>query len=218
MFIMSLGNKPMGEVEASRLDDLLDGLECWKGIPEKIRGAPSAEQIQELVKDAFVQLGAEDALALIAAHGCGMRSNQLEAVEVEDFDATNEIVWLNRKGRTLTKVRKGAQVEHPVTTPEGLRVLKEVARRRKTGKMFPKANAKRLSSFVKQHAQRNKWNPDLWWSGIHNLRHGLAAEVFREGILRTRAAGSWQGSDAEQRYGRQGRIGPRDAHRYQPRK
>lgn len=210
LFLLDLGNKPMGDAQAARLDDLLDGLECYKGVPQKIRGAPTPDQIQGLVRHAHSALGVEDALALVVGHGCAMRSNELEAFDAEDFDEGAEIVWVSRKGRRLTKIRKGFQVERPVTTPEALRVLVALKERRSSGRMFPGLDTKKLSEFVKLHAEQEGWNSDLWWSGIHNLRHGLAAQVFREGVQRTRDAGSWLGGDAEGRYGRQGRIGPKD--------
>ncbi len=58
---------------AEKLDDLLDGYECFRGKPEKIRGASTAEQIAQLVQRAREQLGPESALALVVAHGCGLR-------------------------------------------------------------------------------------------------------------------------------------------------
>lgn len=96
MFILRISGRPMDPVQASRLDDLLDGLECKKGVPEKVRGAPSATQISQLVAAAHRDLGAESACALVVAHGCGLRANELADLEVEDYDSVGEVVWVNR--------------------------------------------------------------------------------------------------------------------------
>jgi integrase len=182
LFIFNLGGKPMAQHHAEKLDDLLDGFECFRGKPERIRGAPSAAQLQQLIAAARIRLGPECALALVVAHGCGLRANELDALCVEDFDVVGEVVWVNRKARLLTKVCKGFQTERPVTTPEALEVPEAIRRARPTGRFFPNVTSSTLSAFVKQVAQEEGWNPDLWWSGVHNLRHGLAAQVFREGI------------------------------------
>ena len=111
------------------------------------------------------------------------------------------------EGERPVKIRKGLRVERPISTPEALQVLEVLAKKR--------AIREDVSQHVNNHAAREGWNPDLRWSGVHNLRHGLAAKIFREGVQRTRDAGSWLGPDVEQRYWRKGRIGPRGK-RYGP--
>lgn len=146
-FILRLANRPMPEEQAARLDDMIDGLECAKAQPEKVRGAPSAEQVGNLVRAAYEELGAEHSLALIVGHGCATRANELEALDNEDYDSRNEVLWVNRKGRRFTKVRKGRQVERIVTTPEAAQVLEKLSTRGE-GKMFPNVKAAVLSQFV----------------------------------------------------------------------
>ena len=87
------------------------------------------------------------------------------------------------EGERPVKIRKGLRVERPISTPEALQVLEVLAKKR--------AIREDVSQHVNNHAAREGWNPDLRWSGVHNPRHGLAAKIFREGVQRTRDAGSW---------------------------
>lgn len=210
LFLLRMGGKPMNEEEAARLDDVLDGLECAKGTPAKVRGAPTASQVHDLVEDTWKTAGAEEAAALVVGHGVAARANELPDLEASDVDLVAEVVWVNRKGRRLTKVRLGSQVERPITTPEALAILAALVKASPTGKLFKNLDVKRLSRRVADYAAKNNWDPDLWWSGIHNLRHGAAADTYRESIRAVRAVGSWQGPDAERRYGRLSRVGPKD--------
>jgi integrase len=213
LYILDLAGQPLRPEWSERLDDILDGHECMRGRPARVRGAPGPEQIQSLVAAARENLGNDSAAALVVGHGCTARSQDLEALENEDVDLERLIVWVPRKGRRIKKVRLGGQVERPILTPEAEQVLRALKSAR-TGKLFPALDVRRLSKFVSEHAAAQGWDPDLWWSGVHNLRHGSAAGLYAEGIARVRAAGSWSGPDAEQRYGRLGRVGPKDRARF----
>jgi integrase len=213
-FVLRLAGQPMNPLEAGILEDAIDGLECIKGIPAKVRGAPSAEQIRSLVAATWEERGADDATALVVGHGIASRANELRDICAEDVDLASECVWVNRKGRRLTKIRYGSQTERPITTPEAMVALERLVQIRPSGPLFPNLDAAALSRHVARHAAEQRWNEDLWWSGIHNLRHGAAADEYRKSIRAVREVGSWQGQDAERRYGRLSRIGPKDSARF----
>ena len=84
LFILRMGGRPMSLEDSERLDDILDGLECATNQPEKVRGAPTATQVRELIAEAYRVRGADDGLALVVAHGAATRANELVALESED--------------------------------------------------------------------------------------------------------------------------------------
>jgi len=67
----------MTEVQNERLDRIIDGLECLKGVAAKVRGAPTPIQIERLIAAARNSLGTDEAVALIVPHGCASRAKDL---------------------------------------------------------------------------------------------------------------------------------------------
>lgn len=219
LFILLLANKPMPEEEDARLDKILTGFECLKGEPEGMRGAPDEDDVKLLIDEAYREEGPELALAFTVAHGIGLRAGEVEELRYGDIDLRKEIVWTKRKARRYSKVRYGRQIDKPIMTEDALKILTRMTNARgsvrETEKVFPNFKRHQATAVVQRVAKREGWDPDLIWDGIHNMRHGIAASTYREGILATRAVGAWQGRDAVHRYGRQGRIGPADRKRHQ---
>jgi integrase len=214
-FVLCLGLQPLSPEEHRRLDEMITGIEVVQGRPEKVRGAPSEKQIEALYAYAHRSGGAELALSLVVAFGTAMRAQDLEALEGEDIDLEAAVVWVPRKGPIVTKVRYGSQQERPITTEHAFKVLAALKEQRKPrDKVFPGFRRSEATRVVREMATADGWDPDLLWTGIHNLRHSRAATLLQEGLQRVRDAGGWKGRDAEHRYGRQARIGPKDRERF----
>jgi integrase len=217
-FVLRLARQPLTEEEDAELGAIISGLECSKAEPERVRGAPSTEQQHALVAECLRLGDREGARALTVALGVGARANELQKVRAEDFDERAEVLWVLRKARRTTKARHGFYQDRPVMTEEALTILRALkAVRSPRELLFPSLNPRAITAMVKRVAARDDWDADVWWSGVHNMRHSAAQRAFRDGILATRAVGSWSGRDAEHRYGRQGRIAPGDRRRHQDR-
>jgi integrase len=214
-FVLAIGHRPFTTEQHLRLDQMITGIEVVQGRPQKVRGAPSQQQVKDLFTFAYKTAGPEMSLALIVAFGSAMRAQDLEALEAEDVDLLAEVVWVPRKGPIASKIRYGYQQERPITTCHALEVLRRLKENKSPReKMFPGFRRTEATRVVKEMAARDGWDADLLWTGIHNLRHSRAATLFREGIERVREVGGWKGRDGERRYGRQARIGPKDRPRF----
>jgi integrase len=126
----------MGAGDSRYLDTILDGLECAKGEPERVRGAPTPSQLETLYKEALEEDHPEMVLAIAVAVGVGCRAHELEGLTAGDFDDEPEVLWVPRKARMLTKVRRGYQIDKPIYSEDALRVRRHQVKVRPTGRLF----------------------------------------------------------------------------------
>ena len=75
-------------------------------------------------------------------------------------------------------------------------------------KLLPGLSEKKITSIVQEIARRECWSEDLMWTGLHNLRHGREAQVYRMAMGLVQAAGSWSSVKAAQGYAELARICP----------
>jgi integrase len=136
LFVMEIAGDPMGAGDSRYLDTILDGLECAKGEPERVRGAPTPSQLETLYKEALEEDHPEMVLAIAVAVGVGCRAHELEGLTAGDFDDEPEVLWVPRKARMLTKVRRGYQIDKPIYSEDALRVRRHQVKVRPTGRLF----------------------------------------------------------------------------------
>lgn len=188
--------RPLKEEENEDLDRILEGLECLKTQKARKRGAPTAEDVKLLVKRALDEGAKTEALAIAVGFGVGMRPRDLLACARWAVDIKAGVVWVERKCRRLSKVRKGAYEPRPIGTQKAYWVLhtRVQSETERMAKIFPGLSLTRITTIVQKVSAEEFWDPELLWTGAHNLRHGRAADVYKEGMKAVRAAGSW-GSD-----------------------
>jgi integrase len=214
MFALALAGKKMKQDKAEELDRVLDGLEVIKQVPERIRGAPRPDQVDALVEAAMAKDKGELAAAIIVGFGIGARARDIIHLRARDFDKQAKIVWVERKGRALLKTRYGTQVERPIMTKAALVVLEGMCKLTPKGRLFKGVTAEEVTRHVQEIAERDNWDPDQIWSGIHNLRHGAAAAFMHDAYARLRQIGNWTSNEGSANYSREGRIGPKDRRRH----
>ena len=182
--------RPLSSEEDDRLNAVLEGIEVAKREPKKKRGAPSPQDVKEIAAAAKRKGWTQEAAAVIVGFGVGMRPREMVHLEGWQIDVRNGVVWVQRKCGQLEKLRKGAYEARRVGTTEALRilsVLKKPANHLK--KVLPNLQPARVTQVVKEVALKNKWDEKLIWSGLHNMRHGRAADVYRMAMRAVQTAG-----------------------------
>jgi hypothetical protein len=74
--------------------------------------------------------------------------------------------------------------------------------------LFPGLDVAYINDLIRAMAEEKGWDPESLWTGLHNLRHGKAAETLQKGIEAVRQVGGWKSGVAETRYGMQIRKAP----------
>ena len=152
-----------------------------------------------------------------SSSGSGLQSPRAGGTESRRFRSAAEVPWVSRKARMLTKVLRGYQIDRPdrpVFSQGALKILRGQTKLHPSGRLSPDVTAQGITNLVQRVAKEHHRDPGRLWTGVHNMRHSAATQVFREGILKTREVRGWKGRDADDRYARQGRMGPKDQERH----
>ena len=210
-FILSATNSPLSAEEDSSLNDVLEGLECKKGAPRKRRGAPSAVQLRSLYNDAMRRGWACEAAAIILGDGIAARPRDLKDLEAWAVDLSAGTVWVERKGWLRKRVREGKYEARPIGSPEAYKVLELIMNKKssKDEKILPGLDLGKLSQVVREVAERESWDPELLWTGAHNLRHGRARKIAEAAQASLREAGSWKSDVGKRVYAELKRVQPK---------
>lgn len=164
------------------------------------------------------------------AWGWVLQPRDIEELAGLHVDLTAGVVWARRKARLKARVRLGELEDRPILTADALALLTALKKKRGNGRLLPNYRAERATAVVKEVAEREAWDSDLLWTGMHNLRHALAADlhrqaakrardtaenpelsrsIYREGLADLDRAGRWKGDDGRKRYGRLARAAPK---------
>lgn len=205
-YVMKIRGTPLTTQEDYDLNQVLEGLTCWKGQPRRRRGAPAASDVEALVTFALDRGHKVEACAITIGDACAIRPRDLVELTVENVDLPKQLIWVQRKARRVVKVREGNLEAHPILTPEGLMVLSELCSNKAPHeRVLPECNLQRITQIVKEVATQARWDPDLLWSGAHNLRHGRASTVYEEALRAVQKAGAWSSSVGVRVYAEVGR-------------
>jgi integrase len=118
----------MSEADSVRLDRILDGFECAKAQPPRIRAAPTEEQVLATADRAVEEKKVLEGLAIIVGFGLACRSRELVGMEACHIDFERGFILVERKAPQLSKVRQ-FYCEKPITCERSLRILRELAER-----------------------------------------------------------------------------------------
>lgn len=210
MWYAHMQGVPIPPEQSADLDKILNGVEVMKAEPRAVRGAPTHEQVQVLIYTALALQEPLLAAAVTVGYGIGSRARDLDSLEVWQVDLNANIVWVERKAPILTKVRFGLYQEKPIFTQEAIELLRRlVAGKGAHDKVLPGLSLTKVTDLVKEVAVRANWDPEVLWTGAHNLRHGCAYETYRAALEQARMVGPWNAEGmADCPYTRQARVQP----------
>ena len=90
--------------------------------------------------------------------------------------------------------------EKLLTCKTSTKILRAQCKKHPTGKLFPKLDIKYINDLIRRMAKKKNWEPNLLWSGTHNLRHAKALAMMRKATRKIRNVGGWHSSVAEKIY------------------
>ena len=215
--LKSAGKRELSDRQKKHLKDLARGRENLTRIP-RIRGAityPLLEQLTNWMREE--RAPKNDLWMMHACWGLALRRSQV-------LSLTWENVHIKRDGSIEAEVEKihdprrlrggGARTERRRLHHKAARAVREQSARHGAGRgrgqqrVFTTWDEGRMVRWIKDGARALKWNPRLHWSGIHNLRHGVAAEIFAEtgDLERVRETTGHEGDTGAGRYARSNRL------------
>ena len=183
--ILFANGSPMSQDDAFKLDRVLEGLECSKAQTPRVRAAPSEDQVSEVARRAREDDHVLEAKAIFVGFGIACRTRELADMEACHIDLEKGFIQVETKAPRFTKIRRPF-TEKPITCPTAMKILKVQSEKFPTGKIFPNLDTDYINRLIRTVASEQGWDPDLLWTGIHNLRHGKAAEVMQKAIEEVR--------------------------------
>jgi integrase len=156
------------------------------------------------------KLGNNPSAAILVGLGLACRSRDLVKMEAAHINLEKGVILVERKASLLSKTRDPYQ-EKTITCPTSRNILQVLCLRHPAGKLFPRLDTSYINSLIRAVAKEQQWDPELLWTGLHNLRHGAAARWIRYCHERLKELGGWKSSKVARWYARQWRTYPRKA-------
>lgn len=187
--LRSAGRRELNDHQKKHLRDLARGRENLERQP-RIRGAITYPLLKQLLEWMREEEAPEDDLWMMrVCWGLALRRSQVQGLMWENVhmmeDDTIEVDL--EKIHDPRRLRgAGMRTERRRLHQKAARAVREqserrgAARGRAKQRVFTTWNEGRMVRWIKDGARALKWNPRLHWSGIHCLRHGVAAEIFAQ--------------------------------------
>ena len=185
--LKSIGRRELSQRERKTLKELARGRENLTRQPS-IRGAITYPLLEQLLDWMREEDAPEDDLwMMLVCWGLALRRSQVLSLTWENVQLGRPIMVDVEKIHDPQRLRRpggATRTERRRLHGKAAHAMREqaarrgVVRGRGNQRVFTTWNEGRMVRWIKDGARALKWDPRLHWSGIHNLRHGVAAEIF----------------------------------------